>query len=126
MTEPAPRWQFKLSDLFVACSLAAVFFAVFTALPTKYADVHDRAWPALVFTAWIGCLVRQLRKGRLLSGPRIIALLLLPPILGVEYVALRPWPPEGQADLLVLLIGTAGFTALSIALSWMYERSSRR
>lgn len=123
MTEPAPRWQFNLPDLFVVCLLVAVFFAIFTALPLKFEHDDYRAIPAVIFTAWIGCLVRQLPKGKLGSRPRTIASLLVTPFLGVgAYFALRPWPLRDRWDLLTLIIGTSGFAAYGLMLSWMYER----
>lgn len=126
MTDPAPRWQFKLADLLVACALVAVFFVLFTVLPLKFERDDYRAIPALIFAAWIGCLARQLRKGRLWSRPRTNAWLLFAPFLGPgEYFVLVSRPPEDSWDLLVLMICTSGWTAMGIALSWMYGRSSR-
>lgn len=122
---PAPRWQFKLADLLAACSLVAVFFALFTALPLKFERDDYRAIPALIFTAWIYFLARQLRKGKLWRRPRTIAWLLFAPFLGPgEYFVFVPRPPEDSWDLFVLMICTSGWTAMGIALSWMYGRSS--
>ena len=126
MTEPAPRWQFKLADLFVACSLIAAFLAVFTALPLKSGRDDYRGWPAVIFTTWIGCVIRQLRKGRLLSRPRTVGLLLLGPFLGI---AITHWTfrhvPRDFLSLVGMIHGVCRFTAGSIVLSWMYGRSSR-
>ena len=126
MTDSAPRWQFKLSDLLVACSLVAVFFAVFTSLPPDLLERdEDRVYPALSLAVWTGCVIHQLRKGNLWRRPKSVGWLLILPILTaalyVTLTTINPYDFDLSMMMVFIAIGAFG----GIVLCWVYRRPNR-